>query len=62
MRERKSFKDMKVDGIVILKILGIIILKIIFKKWDQFMGWIDLSQYWYRWLVVVTALINLWVS
>jgi hypothetical protein len=32
MRERKSLDDMRVDGIIILKILGIIILKIIFKK------------------------------
>jgi len=38
------------------------ILKWIFKQWDGGMEWIDLAQDEDRWWVLVSGVMNLWIS
>jgi hypothetical protein len=38
---------------------GRMLLKWIFRKWDEDMDWIDVSQDRYRWQAVVYAVMNL---
>jgi hypothetical protein len=49
---RNCLEDLGVDGWIILKL--------IFKRWNEGMAWMDLTQHRDRWQAVVNAVMNFW--